>query len=74
MPKVQPDSSRDLRTTEQARMQLACSRGTVEKFWREGKLEKVKFGGQIRYTARSLNALVDQLLSGDKLKPKVKRS
>jgi len=53
----------------QACTQLSCSRGTVEKFWREGKLERVRFGGQTRFTARSLDALVDELLADNRLKP-----
>jgi excisionase family DNA binding protein len=68
MPK--PDPSRELRTTAQACAQLGCSRGTIEKFWREGRLERVKFGGQTRITARSLDALVDELLVSNSLKPK----
>lgn len=68
MPK--PEASRELRTTAQACTQLGCSRGTIEKFWREGKLERVRFGGQTRITARSLDALVDELLAANSLKPK----
>jgi excisionase family DNA binding protein len=55
--------SRELRTMAQACQQLSCSRGTVEKLWREGKLERVRFLGQTRITARSLDALVDQMLA-----------
>jgi excisionase family DNA binding protein len=71
MPKAEADS-RELRTMAQACAQLSCSRGTVEKFWREGKLERVRFGGQTRITARSLDALVDALLL-QALKPKTQR-
>ncbi len=64
------EGNRELRTTAQACAQLGCSRSTIAKLWREGKLERVRFGGQTRITARSLNALVDQALSGDTLYPK----
>jgi excisionase family DNA binding protein len=47
----------------QACAQLSCSRGTIEKLWREGKLERVRFGGQTRITARSLDRLVDEMLT-----------
>ena len=57
------ETSRDLRTTAQARAQLSCGRDTLNKLVREGKLERVSFGGQTRITARSLNALVDEMLS-----------
>jgi len=67
---IKPESSRELRTMAQACAQLSCSRGTIEKFWREGKLERVRFGGQTRITARSLDALVDELLNNNNLKPK----
>ena len=63
-------TNRELRTTAQACAQLGCSRNTVAKLWREGKLERVRFGGQTRITARSLNALVDEMLTGDKIHPK----
>ena len=56
-------TNRELRTTAQACAQLSCSRGTVAKFIAEGKLERVPFAGQTRITARSLNALVDELLT-----------
>ena len=62
-------TSRELRTTAQACAQLGCSRGTIAKLWRDGKLERVRFGGQTRITARSLNALVDEVLTGDRLHP-----
>jgi excisionase family DNA binding protein len=56
-------TTRDLKTTAQAMAQLGCSRGTIDKLARDGKLERVPFGGQTRITARSLDALVDELLS-----------
>jgi excisionase family DNA binding protein len=56
-----------LRTMAQACAQLSCSRGMVEKFWREGKLERVRFGGQTRITARSLDALVKEMLENHTL-------
>lgn len=64
---------RELRTTAQACAQLGCSRYTLAKLWKEGKLERVRFGGQTRITARSLNALLDQVLTGDTLYPDSKR-
>ena len=66
MPKVR-SQSRELRTMAQACQQLSCSRGPVEKLWREGKLERVRFGGQTRITARSLDALVDEMLANHTL-------
>jgi excisionase family DNA binding protein len=70
-PPEQPElpSNRELRTTAQACAQLGCSRDTIRKLWKEGKLERVRFGGQTRITARSLNALVDEVLTGDRLHP-----
>jgi excisionase family DNA binding protein len=65
MAKVPDLSNRELRTTSQACAQLGCSRSTIEKLAREGKLERVKFGGQTRITARSLNALVDEVLTDE---------
>lgn len=64
------ETNRELRTTAQACAQLGCSRATIAKLWEDGKLERVKFGGQTRITARSLNALVDQLLAGETMYPK----
>lgn len=64
------ETNRELRTTAQACAQLGCSRATIAKLWEAGKLERVKFGGQTRITARSLNALVDSLLTGETLYPK----
>ena len=60
---------RELRTTAQACAQLGVTRYTLVKLWKEGKLERVRFGGQTRITARSLNALLDEVLTGDKLYP-----
>jgi len=60
---------RELRTTAQACAQLGVTRYTLAKLWQQGKLERVKFGGQTRITARSLNALLDEVLTGDKLFP-----
>lgn len=69
-PPIDHANNRELRTTAQACAQLGCSRSTVEKLWREGKLERVKFGGQTRITARSLNTLVDEVMTGGTLYPK----
>jgi len=60
-PKADNDS-RELRTMAQACQQLSCSRDTVERLWRQGRLERVRFLGQTRITARSLDKLVDELL------------
>ena len=64
---------RELRTTAQACAQLGVTKYTLTKLWQEGKLERVRFGGQTRITARSLNALVDQVLTGDTLYPDKQR-
>lgn len=64
---------RELKTTAQACALLGCSRYTLAKLWRDGKIERVRFGGQTRITARSLNALLDQVLTGDTLYPDNKR-
>jgi excisionase family DNA binding protein len=66
VPKTKSES-RELRTMAQACQQLSCSRGTVEKLWKQGRLERVRFGGQTRITARSLNALVDEMLANHTL-------
>jgi len=66
LPVDEVTQSRELRTTAQVCSQLGCSRGTLDKLVREGKLERVRFGGQTRITARSLNALVDEVLTSDK--------
>ncbi len=50
----------ELRTIEQVCGQLACSRWTVDRLCRAGKLERVRFGGRTRITARSLRALIDE--------------
>ena len=63
------DPARELRTTAQACAQLGCSRSTVRKLWQQGKLERVRFGGQTRITARSLNAYLDEILNGAVLRP-----
>lgn len=73
MPK-EAETNRELRTTAQACAQLGCSRATVAKLWREGKLERVRFGGQTRITARSLNALVDNMLMQETLQPRKGKS
>ena len=58
---------RELRTIPQACAQLGVTRYTLVKLWKEGKLERVRLGGQTRITARSLNALLDQVLTGESL-------
>lgn len=58
------DPARALVSIEQVRAQLDCSRSTVDKLCREGKLEKVRFGGHTRITRRSLDALLDHILNG----------
>ena len=63
-------TNRELRTTAQAMAQLNCSRSTIDRLAKQGRLERVPFGGHTRITARSLNALVDQVLTGDTLYPK----
>jgi excisionase family DNA binding protein len=68
-PPLEETTNRELRTTAQACAQLGCSRDTIRKLWKEGRLERVQFGGQTRITARSLNSLVDEILTGDKLHP-----
>jgi excisionase family DNA binding protein len=54
---------RELRTTSQACAQLGVTRYLLLKLCREGKLVRVRFGGQTRITVRSLNALVDEMLT-----------
>jgi len=76
MAKTTPEGGligRELRTTAQACAQLGVTRYTLAKLWRDGKLERVRFGGQTRITARSLNALLDQVLTGDTLYPDKQR-
>lgn len=68
MPTRSPDPAQ-LLTTAQACIRLDCSRSTIRKLWKEGKLERVKFGGQTRITRRSLDALVDAILHGEMLRP-----
>ena len=63
---------RDLRTIQQAMSQLSCSRTMIYKLWQEGKLELVKFGQRTRVTERSLNALVDEMLTADPIYPQTK--
>lgn len=53
------------RTVEQAATQLSCSPRMIYKLYREGRLELVKLGRTSRVTERSLNALVDEMLTGD---------
>lgn len=60
-------SNRDLRTTAQACAQISCSRSTIDRLVKAGKLERVPFGNQTRITARSLNALVDEALTGSNI-------
>jgi len=67
MTKAVVEVNRELRTTAQACAQLGCGRSTIYKLVKEGKLERVAFGGQTRITARSLNALVDDVLEGGRL-------
>ena len=66
---TKPDPARELLTTAQACARLDCSRSTIRKLWKEGKLERVKFGGQTRISRRSLDALVDAVLNGEVLRP-----
>ena len=56
---TKPDNG--LRTIAEACAQLECSRHVLRKLVREGKLERVKFAGQLRITARSLDTLIDRL-------------
>ena len=76
-PPVEGIVGRELKTTAEACAQLGVTRYTLSKLWQAGKLERVRFGGQTRITARSLNALVDEVLTGDRMFPekprKVKR-
>lgn len=69
MPKAQLDPSLELLTTAQACARLGISRKTLVKLAKERKLERVKFGGQTRITARSLERLVDLLVIYDTLNP-----
>lgn len=73
MGKAPVESNRELRTTAQACAQLGCSRQTIFKLWKDGKLERVRFGGQTRITARSLNALVDEVLTDERLHPQPRK-
>ena len=65
MPKAQPDPGLGLLTTAQACARLGVSHKTLVKLWKEGKIERVRFGGQTRITARSLDGLVDLLEKDD---------
>lgn len=49
--------------------QLSCSRAMIYKLAKEKKLELVKFGKRTRVTERSLNTLVDEMLTGDGVQP-----
>ena len=51
----------DLRTIAEACAQLECSRHTLRRLVREGKLDAVRFGGKVRIIARSLDTLIDRL-------------
>ena len=69
MPTRSHDPARALISIEQVRAQLDCSRSTVDKLCREGKLEKVRFGSHTKITRRSLDALIDQILNDEALRP-----
>ena len=66
MPKAPPDPN-ELLTTAEAAARLGVSYKTVIRLWKEGKIERVKFGSQTQITVRSLKPLVDLL---DTLNPK----
>ena len=59
----------ELRTTAQACAQLGCSRSTIDRMVKAGRLERVRWLGQTQITARSLRDLVDGLLTGDAMYP-----
>ena len=61
MPKAQPDPSLELRPRQRPPRGSEFSYKTVIRLWKEGKIERVRFGSQTRITARSLKPLVDLL-------------
>ena len=60
--KTIPDPAITLVTTAIVCATLGCSRDTVLRLCRQGKLERIKLNGQTRITLRSVNALVDEAL------------
>jgi excisionase family DNA binding protein len=61
--KTRQDDGRRLRTIAEATELLSCSRPTIYKLWREGRLELVKLGGwHTRVTSRSLDRLLNDLM------------
>jgi excisionase family DNA binding protein len=68
MPQIaESDDDRSLRTITQACALLSCSRPTIYKLWREGRLELVKLGGwHTRVTFRSLNRLLNDIMKDPK--------
>lgn len=65
-------TNRGLLTVPQAMGHLMCSRTTIYKLVAEGKLEAVKIGKLTRITERSLNSLIDGVLSGDIKAPSIR--
>jgi excisionase family DNA binding protein len=62
---TEQDTDRRLRTIAEAMDVLSCSRPTIYKLWREGRLELVKLGGwHTRVTSRSLNRLLNDVMKG----------
>ena len=64
MAKQPADDLRNLHTIEQACARLGVSRWTLDRMCKSGKwkLERVRFGGRMRITESSLNALIDEIL------------
>ena len=61
MPTKSPDPRLErLLTITEVCARLGLSRQTVTRLWKDGKLERVKFGRQIRIRESSLNALLDE--------------
>ena len=56
-------------TTSQACERLGCSRQTVYRLWKAGKLERVRFHGHTRITVDSLNALIKEIMAERMLPP-----
>lgn len=58
-------------TMEEACARLGCSRSTVYRLWKLGKIERVSINrGKYRVTVRSLNALIKETMTVNVMRPR----
>ena len=70
-PPPRPDLKVLTLSTKEACERLGCSRSTLFRLWKKGKLERVRaHGAYTRVTVRSLNALIKETMTINVMRPR----